>query len=58
MNYVASQLAGFERTGMFAEITPDVPPLAAGLTLGAVSLIFFGVGVLAVATSEFRFSKA
>jgi ABC-type transport system involved in multi-copper enzyme maturation permease subunit len=58
MNYVASQLAGFERTGMFAEITPDVPPLAAGLTLGAVTLVFYGLGVLAVATSEFRFSKA
>ena len=58
MNYLASQLAGMEKTGLFADITPDVPPLAAGLTLGAVTLTFFGLGLLAVATSEFRFSRA
>jgi len=32
--------------------------LAAGITLGAVTLVFFGLSLLAVATSEFRFSKA
>jgi ABC-type transport system involved in multi-copper enzyme maturation permease subunit len=58
MNYIASQLAGFKVTGLFAEMTPAVPALTAGLVLGAVTLVFFGFSLLAVATSEFRFSKA
>lgn len=58
MNYIASQLAGFEKTGLFADITPAVPPLTAGIVLAAVTLVFFGLSLLAVATSEFRFSKA
>ena len=58
MNYIASQLAGFEKTGIFSDITPAVPPLTAGLVLGAVTLVFFGLSLVAVASSEFRFSKA
>lgn len=58
MNYIASQLAGFKTTGLFADITPSVAPLTAGIVLGIVTLLFFGLSLLAVATSEFRFSKA
>jgi len=58
MNYIASQLAGFEKGGLWPDSTPEVPVLAAGITLGAVTLVFFGLSLLAVATSEFRFSKA
>lgn len=58
MNYIASQLAGLEKSGLFADMTPAVPPLTASIVLTVVTLVFFGLSLLAVATSEFRFSKA
>ena len=58
MNYLASQLAGFDKGGLFTDTVPDVTAWVASLVIVVLTLIFLGLAWLVVETSEFRFARA
>jgi len=58
MNYLASQVAGIDKGGLFPDMVPDVHPgICAGVVAG-VTLLFLYFATLVVQNSEYRFGKA
>jgi ABC-type transport system involved in multi-copper enzyme maturation permease subunit len=58
MNYFCQQLAGLPQSGFGTEWVPDLSLGVCGAIVGVVTLIFVGLSVLVVETSEVGFGRA
>ena len=58
MNYFATLLVGLDKGGLMPETVPDVPLFVAPLALAVEVLVFLGLAILVVRTSEYRHGKA
>ncbi|MEM9193422.1 MAG: ABC transporter permease subunit [Myxococcota bacterium] len=58
MNYMATELAGLPKGGIAPDGVPDIEPWVAIAAITTEMLIFLGLAVLTVGTSEYRFGKA
>lgn len=58
MNYFCQQLAGLPRAGFGLDWVPDVSLGVCGAIVGVVTIVFIGLSVLVVETSEVGFGRA
>lgn len=58
MNYLASQVAGLPKGGLFPEMVPEVSAGICAAVVAGVTMLFLFFATLVVQNSEYRFGKA
>ena len=58
LNFLGKELAGLPRGGLLAETVPELPVWAGAAAIPTVTLIFLGLAMVTITTSEYRFGKA